>query len=92
MVVEVSESSLRLDRGDKLRAYARGGIAHYWIVNLIDHRIEAYRDPGPEGYGVSAAHDRSARLPVTVDQAGLGSIAVAEILPAPEDEAGAHSA
>ena len=39
LIVEVSDSSLRLDRGDKLRAYARAGIVHYWIVNLVDRRI-----------------------------------------------------
>jgi Uma2 family endonuclease len=25
--------------------YAREGIAYYWIVNLVDHRVEVYTDP-----------------------------------------------
>ncbi len=41
LIVEVSDSSLRLDRGDKLRAYARSGIVHYWIVNLVDRLATA---------------------------------------------------
>ncbi|MDR3618466.1 MAG: Uma2 family endonuclease [Paludisphaera borealis] len=80
MVVEVSETSLRIDRGDKLRAYARAGIAHYWIINLVDRRIEAYREPGPNGYGASTTHDRSSEAPVVIDGVELGRIAVGEVV------------
>ena len=39
------------DRGRKLRDYARAGISEYWILNLIDRRLEIYREPaGDEGY------------------------------------------
>lgn len=47
LVVEVADSSLRLDRR-KAHAYARAGIADYWIVNLPDHVLEVYRDPLPD--------------------------------------------
>lgn len=47
LIVEVSDSSVRFDRGRKAAAYARGGIADYWIVNLVDRMLEVYRDPGP---------------------------------------------
>lgn len=87
MVVEVSASSLRLDRGDKLRAYGRGGIAHYWIVNLVDRRIEAYRDPGPDGYGASTTYDRSSVAPVLIDGVELGRIAVGDVLADDDAEA-----
>jgi Uma2 family endonuclease len=81
MVVEVSDSSLRLDRGDKLRAYARAGIPHYWIVNLVDRRIEAYRDPGPKGYAASTTFDISSEAPVLVDGVERGRIAVKDVFP-----------
>ena len=48
LAVEVSESSLDFDRGDKGSLYARAGIADYWIVNLVDRVLEVYRDPGPD--------------------------------------------
>ncbi len=35
LVVEVSESSLGQDRGDKAGLYARAGVPEYWIVNLV---------------------------------------------------------
>ena len=50
LVVEVAESSLAMDRGRKLAAYAAAGIADYWIVNLIDKQIEVYREPKDDRY------------------------------------------
>jgi Uma2 family endonuclease len=49
-LIEVSDSSLPYDRGRKLRAYARSGIAEYWIVNLREDCIEVYRRPSADGY------------------------------------------
>jgi Uma2 family endonuclease len=48
LVVEVSESSLALDRDYKGSLYARAGLADYWILNLGDRCLEVYRDPGPD--------------------------------------------
>jgi Uma2 family endonuclease len=48
LVVEVADSSLRLDRDEKGSLYARARIGEYWIVNLVDRVLETYRDPAPE--------------------------------------------
>src|SRR3989442_2732717 len=48
LVVEVSESSLALDREHKGSLYARVGLADYWIVNLIDRVLEVRREPAPD--------------------------------------------
>ena len=45
LLIEVSESSLALDRDHKGSLYARAGLADYWIVNLIDRVLEVYREP-----------------------------------------------
>jgi Uma2 family endonuclease len=45
LVVEVADTSLRLDRVVKGRLYARGAIAEYWIVNLPARVVEIYRRP-----------------------------------------------
>jgi Uma2 family endonuclease len=45
LVIEVSDTSLDFDRGEKASLYARAGVADYWIVNLIDRCVEVYRDP-----------------------------------------------
>ena len=48
LVVEVAESSLYYDRGRKASAYARSGLPDYWIVNLVDWRIEVHRRPATD--------------------------------------------
>ena len=45
LVVEVAEVSLDFDRGHNGSTYARAGLLDYWIVNLVDWRIEVYRQP-----------------------------------------------
>ncbi len=51
LVVEVADRSLWTDRTVKVPLYARAGIREMWLVNLVDRRIEIYRDPSPDGYG-----------------------------------------
>lgn len=50
LVIEVAESSLAYDRGEKAELYAAARIKDYWIVNLIDHCIEVYRKPRGAAY------------------------------------------
>ena len=48
VVIEVADSSLLRDQRDKTRIYARGNILCYWIVNLVDRRVEVFTQPsGP---------------------------------------------
>jgi Uma2 family endonuclease len=47
LVVEVSDASLAFDRERKAGLYARAGVSDYWIVNLVEGRLEVYRDPVP---------------------------------------------
>jgi Uma2 family endonuclease len=48
LVVEVAECSLRLDRNEKSSLYARAQLEDYWIVNLLAHVLEVYRQPTPD--------------------------------------------
>ena len=58
LVVEISESSLKLDRHRKGGRYARAGLDDYWILNLVDGVLEIYRQPVAESsaaYGFTYA-------------------------------------
>lgn len=86
LTVEVSESSLAIDRHHKGSVYARAGLADYWIVNLVDRVLEVYRDPVPDSaarfgwrYGRRETFDASARA--TPLAAPASSIAVSQLLP-----------
>jgi Uma2 family endonuclease len=47
MVVEVTDTTLRLDRR-KVGLYASAGIAEYWLINLPAEEVEVYRNPVPD--------------------------------------------
>lgn len=45
LIIEVADSTLRIDREVKLPLYAAADIPIYWIVNLIDEQVEVYTLP-----------------------------------------------
>jgi Uma2 family endonuclease len=45
LLIEVSDTTLEYDQEIKLPRYAASGIPEVWIINLVDNRIEVYRDP-----------------------------------------------
>ena len=50
LVVEMADTSLLRDQAIKQKIYAQAGIAEYWIVNLIDQKLEVYREPQGEQF------------------------------------------
>lgn len=86
LVVEVADSSLRLDRRLKAGLYARASLPEYWIVNLVAGALEVHRAPEPmadTAYGAVYRFVKSLRPPATVTPlAAPGKrIRVADLLP-----------
>ena len=81
LVVEISDSSLRYDREHKQRLYAASGTPEFWILNLVDYRLEVYRDPDQEREAYQSCtvltHDDTVS-PLTRPDA---AISVADLLP-----------
>jgi Uma2 family endonuclease len=83
LIVEVADTSLRLDRQQKGALYARAGIAEYWIVNLPDGILEVYREPVQTSTGWGYRLVQSLRRTDVVSalaQPGV-SLQVADLLP-----------
>lgn len=84
LVVEVSDTTLSLDRHRKRAIYARAGIQEYWIVNLAERCLEVYRDPvaSPEQ---ASEYRSSQKLSPSESLAPLAAptatVAVADLLP-----------
>jgi len=55
LIVEVAETSYRLDREYKASLYARAGIPDYWILDLAHEAVEVHREP-------EASAERALRL------------------------------
>ena len=85
LLIEVADSSLLRDQRDKTRIYARGGIPCYWIVNLVDQRIEVYTQPsGPvavPAYGAFQTFQPGDAVPLVLDGSSVGSLSVTDLLP-----------
>lgn len=83
-LMEVSDTTLARDRGIKKRVYARARIPVYWIVNLIEQRVEVYTQPsGPaEEPDYAQRHDfgLADTVPVVIDGQEIGRLSVAEFL------------
>ena len=50
LIVEVSDSSLRKDRGLKSEIYAEAGVPEYWIVDLVHGVVEVRTAPSDGHY------------------------------------------
>lgn len=81
LLVEVAESSLEYDRAEKGPAYASAGIPVYWIVNLVDGRVEVYTQPSPGGYQTRQDYLPGQEIAVIVAGVECSRIAVSDILP-----------
>lgn len=51
LVVEVADTSLDYDLGEKARLYAAAGIRDYWVVDCQNRRVIVHRQPSEAGYG-----------------------------------------
>jgi Uma2 family endonuclease len=85
LIVEVTDTTLRRDRGTKKRVYARAGIPVYWIANLVENRFEVYTDPtGPAArpdYREQKNYGTDEEIPVVLDGEEIGRLLVRELLP-----------
>ena len=79
LLIEVAGSSLSYDRGQKTVAYARSGISEYWILNLVDRKIEMFSDPDPVAQRYRTA--RSAGVGDMLSLPGGVALAATDILP-----------
>jgi len=85
LAVEVSDSSLRIDREYKSGLYAAAGIPVYWIVNIPEAKVEVYTEPsGPSeapGYAKRQDFGSSESVPLILDASAVAQLPIADLLP-----------
>ena len=85
LVVEVSDASVYRDQVFKKGIYAEAGIPVYWLVNLLDGRIEVYESPVGAGDKADYARRRdfspTDEIPVVLDGRQQATILVRDLLP-----------
>ena len=70
-------------------AYARGGIPVYWIVNLIERRLEIHAGPTPGGYQERSVTAAGEEAPIVLAGKEVGRVPVSAMLPRDETRSGA---
>ena len=81
MVVEVADSSLSRDRGEKRDNYARAGIPVYWIVNLVGRQLEVSSNPTGGAHPPATILGETDSADLVIAGQVVGQIAVANLLP-----------
>jgi Uma2 family endonuclease len=86
LVVEVGDATLIYDQRQKSGMYAAAGIADYWIVDLVNRRLEIHREPVVED--AAAGRFRYARITTHAPTESVSPLAatqamirVADLLP-----------
>jgi Uma2 family endonuclease len=51
LLIEVADTTLRLDRRIKIPLYARVGVREVWLVDLTTAQLEVHREPLGDRYG-----------------------------------------
>ncbi|MBO1054050.1 MAG: Uma2 family endonuclease [Dolichospermum sp. DET73] len=50
LIIEVADSSLKLDTEIKAKAYSQAGIKDYWVLDVVKRELIVFRNPTEEGY------------------------------------------
>lgn len=77
VVIEVADSSLVYDQGQKAQVYAASGVPEYWVVNLADRTVSILTNPSGDRY----QHEQIKGEDDTVLPPGGQAITVSAILP-----------
>ena len=84
VVAEVADSTLHQDQTTKLALHAGAKVAVYWIINLVDRRVEVYTQPkGGKSptYKTRTDYGPDDDVPVVIAGKRVGTIAVKDLLP-----------
>ncbi len=81
IVVEIAETSLDRDRIVKKRIYAAAGIPFYWLLDLVNRKLEVYSEPQASDYLRCDVYSPEDAAAVILDARSIGAIPVASLLP-----------
>jgi len=62
LVIEISDSSLQYDLGEKASLYAEAGVPEYWVVNLVERVLVVFREPLKGSYQVRLSLEETKRV------------------------------
>ncbi len=61
-MIEVADTTLDTDQKQKAPLYAKAGITDYWILDVNQHQVYVFREPGLKGYNLEFILQEDATL------------------------------
>lgn len=80
VIIEIADSSLLEDRRWKGALYAQARIARYWIINLVNKRIEVYTSPRGGTYREMKIFGLEESVPLVLNGRQLATLPVKELV------------
>jgi Uma2 family endonuclease len=84
LAIEVADSTLLQNRREKGLLYAQARIPEYWIVNLVEKRLEVYTDPRAgrsPGYRQRRDYGLAESVPLVLAGREIAQIQVRDLFP-----------
>ncbi len=78
--MEIGDSTLLDDRRYKGELYARNKIAEFWLINLVERKVEVYTRPRGSRYQKKIVYDEGVSVPLVLDGKLVAEIDVAELI------------
>lgn len=50
LIIEVADTTFRIDCDKKAKTYSKSGITDYWVLDVVDRQLHVFREPSQEGY------------------------------------------
>ena len=70
LIVEIADTSLAMDLGQKASLYAAAGIADYWVIDVNDRRLHLFRNPQPDPTAKYGAAYKNVSVLLPTDMVG----------------------
>jgi len=80
VVMEIADSTLLNDRHYKRALYAQERIAEYWLINLVERKIEVYTKPRGGKYRTLVEYGDKEKTPLILDGVKIAEILVNELI------------
>ncbi len=80
VLMEVGDSSMIDDRRYKGELYAKARIAEFWLVNLIERKIEVYTKPRGGKYQKKLEYFEKETVPLVLEGVKIADLPVSELL------------
>jgi hypothetical protein len=80
VLMEVGDSTVLNDRRYKGTLYARENIAAFWLINLVDRKVEVYTDPQAGQYHNKTEYLEIESVPLILDGVKIAEFPVSELI------------